>query len=372
MQLTSEIGPRPLGLTRIIVGSAALIRAIVAGQALTALTTPETLRAPYLDWLPDPTMPLVVVILAIWVASGVLFVLGWKVPITGSLLLLAIVTTLALDQQTYSNHLYLMSWLVLLLTVADAGAGVNIHRSDRPVIMWPVLLLQLQLSIVYGFSALTKFNESFLSGEVLAAALGRGLAPFPEALRTPRCLIPVAALTLFVELFIAFFIWRSRFRPAAFVLGFGLHLSITLLMADPLQLFVFSLEMLSLYPLFLLREPLRLVWNEGCEPSRACVRRLSRLDVLEALDPAADPSLMSPDPASGAEHLLHLTHSGETAHGFRAITLALEHLVPTIWVAPILRLPGVRSLGERWYRWQTRRGSCPTCSADLAAEVSGQ
>jgi hypothetical protein len=357
-RLTTEIGPRPLGLARIIIGSAALLRAIIAGETLTALTRPEILRAPYLDWLPDPTMPLVVLILAIWVVAGVLFVLGWNITLTGSLLFIAIIATLALDQQTYSNHLYLMSWLILLLTLADAGAGINIHRTDRPVFMWPVLLLQMQLSIVYGFSALTKFNESFLSGDVFVGVLVRGLVPFPETLRTPRFLVPLAALAVFVELFVAFFIWRTRFRPAVFVLGLGLHLAITLLMADTLPLLIFSLEMLALYPLFLLREPLRLVWDDDCESSRTWARRLARLDLLRALEPVTASEGTRPDPITESAHSLHLVHAGETARGFRAIALSLEHLVPTLWLAPILRLPGVRGLGERWY---LRGGTCPGC-----------
>jgi hypothetical protein len=49
-----------------------------------------------------------------------------------------------------------------------------------------------QLSIVYGFSALTKINEGFLSGVVLARTLGQGLVGFPESLRTPTFLSLVA------------------------------------------------------------------------------------------------------------------------------------------------------------------------------------
>jgi hypothetical protein len=342
-------------LARIVVGGGALLRAIVSGQALIALTRPEVVRAPYLEWLPDPTLPLAIVILTVWVVTGVLFVLGWRVPVTGSLLLISIVTTLALDQQTYSNHLYLLSWLLLLLTFADAGAGLNIRRIDRPVVLWPVLLIQSQLSIVYGFSALTKFNDSFLSGEVLAGALGRGLLPFPEALRTSRFLVPLSALAVFVELFVALFIWRRRFRPAAFVLGFGLHLAITLLMSGTIQLLVFSLEMLALYPLFLSRDRLRL-WAGDQIFSRRLVRRLRKLDLLRTVDfdvkePAAD----------GGSPVFQLMHGNEITHGFRAITLTLEHLVPTLWVMPIMRLPGLRQLGELWLRRRTE--SEPVASA---------
>jgi hypothetical protein len=290
---------------------------------------------------------LVIAILTIWVVSALLFVLGWRVPLTGSVLFISIVATLAIDQQTYSNHLYLMSWLVLLLTIAGAGAGINIHRNDRPVVLWPVLLLQLQLSIVYGFSALTKFNESFLSGEVLAGALGYGPLSFPETLRTPRFLVPLAAVAVFVEFFVALFIWRQRFRPAAYVLGFGLHLAITLQMKSSLQLLVFSLEMLALYPLFLTREPLRLA-IANLKSSDRLMRVMRRLDLLRTID--FDEDARAPD---SAEPVFELRHGSETSRGFRAITLTFEHLVPTLWVMPVMRLPGLRHLGEMWLRRKT-------------------
>ena len=55
---------------------------------------------------------------------------------------------------------------------------------------------------------------------------------------------------------------------------------------------------------------------------------------------------------------MHLIHVGETTKGFRAITGTLEHLVPTLWVASVLRLPGLGQLGERWYHWQARNRVC--------------
>lgn len=356
--LTSEIDPRPVGLARIMIGVAALIRAFVAWRVLYRLTDPEVLKAPYAESLPDPNLPMVIAVIAVWVFSATLFTLGWRVSVTGPLLLGAIVVTLSLDQQAYSNHLYLMAWLVLLLTLASAGSCLSIGRSASPVLRWPVLLLMIQLSIVYGFSALTKLNEIFLSGQVLAGTLGYGLLPFPDSLRTPLLLSMAAAVVVFVELFIALFIWRRRFRPAAFVLGLGLHTSITLWMSGTLELLVFSLEMLALYPLFLSRDSLLVIWDDECGWCRNWIARFRRLDVLKVLRPVgkADPS--SPVPAADVESAMHLHHLGEMSSGFRAVTLTLEHLVPTLWIAPILRLPGLSSVGEAWYRWQARRRSC--------------
>ena len=175
-------------------------------------------------------MALVVVVLSVWFVGAVLMTLGSKVGLSGSALLASIVFSLGLDQQAYSNHLYLMTWLVLLLVIADAGAGMTITRHNRPVVRWPVILMMLQASVVYDFAAITKLNEEFLSGRVLVGVLNDGLIQFPEELRTPQFLMPLAVATVFVELFLAIFLWMPGLRPAAFILGLGLHLSIVLLM----------------------------------------------------------------------------------------------------------------------------------------------
>ncbi len=363
--LFDRISPRPLGLARIIIGFAGLTRSIVIWQVLDRLNDPAVLRVPYVDWLPDPSPTLAIAIVSLWVVSAILFMIGWKVPLSGSALLLSIVVALALDQQTYSNHLYLMAWLVFLLVLASSGSGLNIHRRDRPIFRWPVLLLMIQLSVVYGFSAITKLNESFLSGRVLAGTVGTGLLPFPETWRVPRVLIVVATCAVIVELFIAVFIWRPRFRPAAFVLGLGLHTAITFLMFGTIQLLVFSLEMLALYPLFLSHDKLTVVWDDQCLSCRDWIHRFKRLDVLKSLDVVGKSEPANPFPADSIERAIHLVHLSEETQGFAAITRILEHLVPTLWVAPVLRLPGIRHLGERWYVWQASRRSCPAASGPL-------
>jgi hypothetical protein len=334
--LTELVGPRPLGLTRIVVGGAAVIRAVVAWQVLSKLADDRTLRVPYFDWLPSPNLALAVAVASIWLVAAGLFMVGWKVGLTGPVLLASIVFTLALDQQAYSNHLYLMSWLVLLLTVSDAGAGLNVSRTDRPAVRWPILLIMMQASIVYGFSALTKINSEFVSGRVLAGVLRGGVVEFPDRLRTPGLLSALALVVIAVELFIAVFIWRTRFRPAVFVLGLGLHLSITLLMPSTAQLLVFSLEMLALYPLFLGDGALRV----GAPESSKWPERIRRFDVLRVVEFDRD---------TGVE-ALSLTHRDRTTHAAAAHTRILEHLVPWLWVAPLLRLPGVSRLHERRHR----------------------
>lgn len=331
--MTSEISPRPLGLTRVVIGGASVIRGILAWPILYGLVDRDVVHIPYANWIPEPTMPLVTAIALIWVVAGVLFTIGWKVSATGPFLLLAIVASLVVDQQMYDNHVYLMAWLVLLLTLADAGAGMSISRSDRPVVRWPVLLLMVQASVVYGFSGLTKLNEYFLSGATLAAVLRDGLIPFPEVLRIPGVLSVLAPVIVFVELFIALMIWRPRFRHAAFVFGLGLHAAITLLMASTLQLLVFSLEMLALYPLFLGDGILAVAAPEDSNWKH----RIKRFDLLHVVE------------FTGESKELTLNHRDVISRGADAHTRLLEHLVPWLWIAPLLRVPGISQVHARWF-----------------------
>lgn len=249
--LTESFDSRPLGLARIGVGVATIVKALMTIPVVFRLTRPEILSFPYFDWVPRPNVSLVVVIGSFWLVSAVLFTLGWRVAVSGSALTVTLALVLTIDQQTYSNHLYLMAWLVFLLTLARAGSGLSISQSDVPVVRWPVLLLMVQLSVVYGFSGLTKINPGFLSGSVLAGSLQGGLMPFPDPLITPRFLSALAVVVIAVECALALLIWHTRLRPWIILLGVGLHASITVFMSATGELAVFSLQMLALYPLFL-------------------------------------------------------------------------------------------------------------------------
>lgn len=338
--LTEHIDSRPLGLARIGVGIAAAVRAFVAIPVLVRLTQSDILSVPYFAWVPRPTVPLVVAIVAVWLAAAILFTIGWRVRVSGSALTSILVAVLAFDQQTYSNHLYLMAWLVFLLTLARAGSGLSIARRDEPVARWPVILLMIQLSIVYGFSGITKINPGFLSGSVLAGSLQDGVLPFPDALITPQLLSGLAVVVIAVESALALLIWRARFRPWVFVVGLGLHASITLFMSATAELAVFSIQMLALYPLFLTPEELRVTWPDRCQRCSERVRKLESFDLLLVLETAPGSQISD----------LTLVHRGRTTHGADARVRILEHLVPWLWVAPLLRLPGVRQLHARRHR----------------------
>jgi hypothetical protein len=67
-----------------------------------------------------------------------------RARVTGGVAFAAAVYYLAVDQQLYANHVYLLSVLVLLFVLADAGVAASIdaeRRWCRPLVARPVFLL---------------------------------------------------------------------------------------------------------------------------------------------------------------------------------------------------------------------------------------
>ena len=139
--LISEVGPRPLGLARVIIGFAALVRSFVAWRVVLRLTEANTLRAPYADWLPDPTLSLVAIVLTVWTLTSILFLIGWRVPLSGPLLLGSIMILFALDWRLALATLTVMPALILatsgLLVATYHLARINLLHEVPVLVVVP-------------------------------------------------------------------------------------------------------------------------------------------------------------------------------------------------------------------------------------------
>jgi hypothetical protein len=116
--------------------------------------------------------------------------------------------------------------LVLLMGVALA-AVVARGEGER------LLLWRVQLSALYGFAALAKLNETYLSGDVLAGAVVQ--APFWSALlpAPPLAGVIVAGIGLVVtELVLAVGPWSPRLRRPATLLAVAFHSATLLLVTN--------------------------------------------------------------------------------------------------------------------------------------------
>lgn len=121
--------------------------------------------------------------------------------------------------------------------------------------MWPVRLIQLQLSALYGFNALAKSTPEYLSGDALAA-MSQTLPNFLVSMAGGRLhlgpldlpLWPAAVLSTLVEYFLAVGFWLPRFRIAAAVAGVSFHLLLTQIV----RIFLLDWVAMFLYLAFLL------------------------------------------------------------------------------------------------------------------------
>lgn len=245
-----EAASLPIGLARAGLGVAALLGAAEMARGLKALHTPGVIRIPRFESLPVLPQSGVALFLGAWVLAGLAFCLGWHTRTAGVLLLGFQVYSLALDHQLYSNHLYLMALFTLLLTLADSGASFSLdahRRGSVPYIpAWPVALMRVLVSIVYGFAVLAKLNAFFMSGIVL-----RQNMRVPGMEHVPNWIFMVLALaSVATEAFLAYAFWRKRLKTVAFLVGLGFHVTIVLTMWLFPDLVTFAVLMGSAYLAF--------------------------------------------------------------------------------------------------------------------------
>jgi hypothetical protein len=255
---------RPLAVARIVIGLAALARAYETSRILERYFLPTTIKLPYTTWVPELTERGATFLLAIWAAAALLFAAGWWTRAAGFTLTAICLYVVLIDEQLYSNHLYLLAMLSALFVLADAGAvwSIDAWRRRRretssalapaTVPAWPVFLLKTQLSSLYLFAALSKLNGSFLSGAALLGYLPSGLlqalSPGPRV----ALVLGLSWVAIAAEAFLAVALWSARWRPAALLCGIVLHAGMILLfpVAVRFQLAIFAAEALAIYPLF--------------------------------------------------------------------------------------------------------------------------
>ncbi|HEX3220061.1 MAG TPA: HTTM domain-containing protein [Candidatus Limnocylindria bacterium] len=365
----SRAPARPLALARIGAAAAMLLELPNSGGTLLRLADPSVIHAPYLAWTPRLTEPMAWALIGLWLVSALALMLGWRARWSGAVLTATLATVLFADQQTYSNHLFLMLPVAGLLTVADSGAAISLDArrvgSRDWVAGWPVWLLCGQVVIVYAFAALSKMNPDFLSGSVVASYLRRdGVLAIPGSWRSFEPMFVLSLLAVSSEAFLALSLWSSRRRPAAMVIGLGLHGFITGWLSPTMSLLVFSVLMVPLYLPFLDVEPAGrvVVWDDGCGFCEGWVRWFRRLDWMHGLRFVPRSSLASAelpvDEDAAARALQFVPPHGRVRGGFAAVTRVLELLPVSFLWAPLLRLPPVAAIGERVYRRVAANRSC--------------
>ena len=244
-----------MAVARIMIGVATLFAAFEIRRLLPHFLTPTVIKLPYFEWVPLLPSGSVWAFILVWVLAAIAFVSGWKTRIAGTVLACVIGYSLLLDQQFYSNHLYLLFLIVVLLTIANSGAAISMdaRQAERATVPgWPIWLLKIQVSIVYIFSAIAKLTPQYLSGEVLTESLKQyGFFAVPMTWRVPVAMKLLAIVAIVVELFVGLGLWSRRLRPVAVILGVLFHTFIIVALdSSRLSLSIFAFEMFAVYLLF--------------------------------------------------------------------------------------------------------------------------
>lgn len=383
MQVAAPAQARALAIARMGVSVAILLELRASADSLLRLADPAYIRTPYVEWAPGLSEPMAWGLIGLWLASVVAFGIGWRTRVAGTVLTLTLAAVLLADQQLYSNHLYLMVLVTGLLTAGDAGAALSvdaIRDGERsPGAGWPRTLLRAQVSIVYGFAALSKVNLTYLSGSVVASYLRReGPLAVPAEWRTVEPMMVLAILAICLEGFVAIGLWLPRWRAAAIVAGLLLHVGITAWLSPTYQIAVFSLLMLPLFVLFLDTTPERVVvWDDGCGFCAGWVRWFRRLDWLRVLRFVPRSELAGaglPVGEDDAARALQLIGPRRVRTGFSAVVGIAELLPVSFLWAPVFRVPGIRAIGDSVYARVAARRACAVvrpAAGGLGAGVEG-
>jgi len=214
---------RAAGLTRLIVGSAAVLK--TAPLALAGLGTPALA-----GW----------VILSALVASGAfsrlaaacISALGFYLLLTGY----------------YSNHLYLLSSVLLLLAMTDCQRAFAIRpRESGGSTGWPLVLMRFQLSIVYGYAGIAKILGDWPDGGFFLYIQANAVLPLPDL---SGFAVSISWAVILLEIGIALAVWFRGIRWIAAAIAIPLHLGMLVVGVTPqlfLELIVFALLMAALF-----------------------------------------------------------------------------------------------------------------------------
>jgi hypothetical protein len=192
--------------------------------------------------------------------SSVALTIGWHSRLAALAVFVLILSFQHRDPWVWNAGDVAVRIEALVLALSPCGAALSLDQArsagtfwsaqQRP--RWPVRLLQLQMSLIYLASALSKINGSaWPQGTAVSYALR---LPDLVLLSPPHWVTDSALLmnaatwgTLAVELSLAFLVWNHRLRPWVLAAGVVMHTVIMITIAVGF----FTLAMFVLYLAFI-------------------------------------------------------------------------------------------------------------------------
>jgi len=198
------------------------------------------------------------------VAAAIAVTVGWHTRMSSVVVFVALTSLMRANPFVINSGDSLLRLLALYLVLAPAGACLSLDQRrqrvvgdrERPMVgVWPLRLIQIQVSVMYAEAAASKLRgEAWRDGSAVAHALQLSdltRAPAPELLMTSPLAASIATYgTVIVEAALVVLIWPRRTRLPALAVGVGLHVSIELF----LRVGFFSLAVFVAYLSFTANE----------------------------------------------------------------------------------------------------------------------
>lgn len=186
---------------------------------------PESLRSP--NWM-----------LSIFFGSGLLSLLGVLTPIS---LVIFLLFAASIQSRTFvimfSGGDSVSRMLLICLICTDSAAVLSVDSLFRRSVTdsvpgWPIRLLQIYVCCIYFWSAIHKFHCDFwMRGVAVRNAMHSSLWSrgwLLGSVTRPVIYKTLAFATLGFEFFAPFAVWLDDLRVPTVLLGFSLHLGITI------------------------------------------------------------------------------------------------------------------------------------------------
>ncbi len=276
--LMVEGSPWPLAIFRVLLASSLVFEASENVKRI-KYYTPKTFHFPYVDFITPLPAEQIQQIFEWQYIFAVMVLIGALTPLAALGVILTQGYVFFICQLNFRNHIYMALLFTFLLMVTPCARTLSVDAGLRwaywtlrgqpekaPPPQWVNAIGQrvigLQVFAIYLYATLHKINPGFLTGYPLTKALSRAIPKsflaqwgwitpeqaqwMSERVAEPQWAALVAYLTVFSEGFLALGLLFPVTRPAAVLVGIGLHLSIGLSM----NIITFGAMLVSAYVCF--------------------------------------------------------------------------------------------------------------------------
>jgi hypothetical protein len=271
---------------------------------------------------------------AVLLASAIALTLGWHSRVAAVLVFVLILSFLHRDLWVFNAGDSVVRIMALFVALSPCGTALSFDQrrttgsfwsaQSRPI--WPLRLMQVQLSIIYLSSVLIKLTgHTWPQGTAVSYALrlvDMQRLPSPDWITTNALIMNVATwAALATELAIGVLVWNRRLRPWVLVAGVAMHLTIDI----GIIIGIFSYAMFVLYLAWVPPDTvkrLRDTVKHAATKSLALLRRGhpdstkdSPPHRVEVLEPRLDEQISTSTSSNGADAVNGRTQSVEELDG---------------------------------------------------------